>query len=79
MTAAEQAGRRTGSALPVGLVAHLGEIISVVAPDGTVLSVNQESVNGATATVGQDAHSFVHPEDQHTVAERTKRHLCILR
>ena len=70
MATGEQAGRRAGSALPAGLVAHLGEIISVVAPDGTVLSVNQGPVGGTTSdVVGEDAHGFVHPEDQHVVAE----------
>ena len=67
MTAGEQ--ERVVSGMPAGLVAHLGEIISVVAPDGTVLSVNQGPVVRSSEAEGLDSHSFVHPEDQHVVAE----------
>ncbi len=54
---------------PAHLVAHLGEIISVVAADGTVLSVNQtvdeQVAEGPPALAGD----WVHPDDQHIVTE----------
>ncbi|MCU1691950.1 MAG: putative sensor protein [Frankiales bacterium] len=56
--------------LPGGLVAHLGETISVVAADGTVLMVNHEQARpGASSAEGLDSRSWVHPEDQPVVTQ----------
>ncbi|MCW2777284.1 MAG: diguanylate cyclase domain [Frankiales bacterium] len=52
-----------------GLVAHLDEIISVIAPDGTVLSVNRDSAGGPSEADGRDSRSWVHPDDQQVVTQ----------
>src|SRR5690349_19691449 len=52
---------------PAHLVAHLGEVISVVAPDGTVLSVNQNTAPGREPP--PTALSWVHPDDLQIVTD----------
>ncbi|MCW2607771.1 MAG: hypothetical protein JWO60_2464 [Frankiales bacterium] len=54
---------------PAHLAAHLGEIISVVAADGTVLSVNQAPADRVAQEPPSSALGWVHPDDQHVVVE----------
>ncbi len=54
--------------LPGGLVAHLGEIVTVAAPDGTVLLVNHEHGRPGGSR-GRDGLTWIHPDDQAQVAQ----------
>ena len=54
---------------PANLVAHLGEVVSVVAPDGTVLSVNQARVGRRARELPASVFGFVHPDDLDVVSQ----------